>query len=178
MAGVAHFYWNTQMDLCNRLKRAPLSTAVADSADALLDDDYVNANNVRPFGNGSFTRYEDVTWGYKDGEIRCDLGRRRKSRKIQGSDTLVSLKAAEGKPVSKKRKATTKNKVRQEIGRLKPQIGRLKQQILEGEQQILEGEASRAQLLRIKDFHVKQIEEHAATALGWRRKKQQLKSRL
>jgi hypothetical protein len=164
LAGVTHFYWNMHLDLFG-LKSA-ISTAVANCAEALSDDEHVNLHNVRPFGDGNFTRYEDVVWRNRCGNIRCEKQQRRKSRKIQGCDTLVSLKVPETpydkrKPASKKRKANAMDEVRQEHEMMinqrhhQSEIDRLKQQILGGE-------ASRAQLLQIKDMQKKQIKELTA----------------
>ena len=182
VAGVVHFYWNMQMDLFE--KKSAISTAVADCAEALLDDEHVNHHNGRPFGNGNFTRYEDVVWRNVNGNIRCEKGNRRKARKVQGMDTLVSLKVPatppnEKKPARKKRKA---NAMMIEIDDLK--------------QEVLEGVASCTQLRQIKDRQKQQIEkltakaeeqaeqieeltaqgeEHTAAELEWKSKKQELK---
>jgi hypothetical protein len=196
LAGVTHFYWNMQLDLFG-LKSA-ISTAVANCAEGLSDDEHVNLHNVRPFEDGNFTRYEDVVWRKKKGTFDVKK-KRRQSRKIQGCDTLVSFFKIpetpydEKKTASKKRKANAMVEVRQEHEMMinqrhhQPEIDRLKQQILEGE-------ASRAQLLQIKDMQKKQIkeltaqveenteqikgltaqgEEHAAAELEWKSKKQQ-----
>jgi hypothetical protein len=171
VGGVAHFYWTMQMDLFGGLKSG-VSKAVADCTEALLDED--KADNVSSFENGNFTRYEDVLWRNKDGLIRCEKGNRRKARKVQGMDSLVSFKVPDApydkkKPASKKRKANAMDQVRQEDETMinqrhhQSEIDRLNQQILEGE-------ASRTQLLLIKDVQKKQIEE--LTAQGWEHAKQ------
>jgi hypothetical protein len=61
-------------------------------------------------GSGNFTRYEDVDWRNRNGKIRCEKDQRRKTKKVQGMDTLVSWKTPdtsydEKEAASKKRKA-------------------------------------------------------------------------
>jgi hypothetical protein len=150
-------------------------------------------NSPSHLGNGDFTRYEDVDWSNRKGEIRCYLDKRRKSKMIHDNDTLVSLKVPDTpsrnnkNPDSKKR---NKAKVIQELEQEQEDEIEAMQKHHQSEtdrlkQQLLQGEASGTQFLQIKAMQKEKVEklsargeEHAAAESEWRSERKWLRREL